>query len=230
MSPNRPSAISRLPSRARNVRGSRRLLIAAGITASLALPGCLGTESGMMRGLRGRGATAMAAHPPTVPPGEPPGAFPAPPPASQRSSNDWPEDDDPGANIALPGTAPVDELREALTAATAELANVAGQLTQLEARHAETLKSLDDLRALQRASDGRTAALETAATLQAAAIDDLKRGAAAQQEEQWRTLDAISDAIDRVLESEAAPRSQAGAATSQQAAGRTPLFERSQRR
>ena len=142
------------------------------------------------------GATPL---PPTcsVPPVEPPAAAPvvtATPPVLPF---------DPPTK-ALLDEFPSMPLRhdDSIADAKREVEKLKTELSALKTQQASSQSALESLTASSLASASRSAALEAHIALQASLIDDLRTASTQQQHEQWKALDAVSEAIERMLKKE----------------------------
>jgi hypothetical protein len=86
-------------------------------------------------------------------------------------------------------------MREQLTA-------VQKSLEGMERQQAEILNALAAFKAGEDRRDLRLVAVETQIATQSAVLADVRRALTDNQREQWRTLDVLSEGLDRILETE----------------------------
>jgi hypothetical protein len=83
-----------------------------------------------------------------------------------------------------------------------QMAAVQKSLEGMERQQAEILHALAALKASEDRRDLRLIAVETQIATQSAVLADVRRALTDNQREQWRTLDVLSEGLDRILETE----------------------------
>jgi chromosome segregation ATPase len=97
---------------------------------------------------------------------------------------------------------PDDDTEKPHTAPVEESTAVRDSLETLQRQQAEILRSLDALKASDDRREMRLIAVETQIATQSAMLAEVRRTLSDNQREQWRTLDVLSDGLDRILETE----------------------------
>jgi chromosome segregation ATPase len=90
--------------------------------------------------------------------------------------------------------------RDAELEATAdELRSLRDQSQQMQQRQSELSASLEQLTQDRDGDRQRLSAIEAHLALQSTILEELKNASSQQQQETWRALDAVSEALDRIL-------------------------------
>lgn len=184
-----------MPAQSKSTR-SPRVIPYAGLICAFA--GCNSLNS-----FRATPAPVVAASQPAVATGTLPTVPPVEPP-----SNVFVESQPDRAQLVSSCPAPPlrstpnEETSKGHGASTEELAGLRESLETLQRQQAEILRSLEALKASDDRRDLRLIAVETQIATQSAVLAEVRRTLSDNQREQWRTLDVLSDGLDKILETE----------------------------
>jgi hypothetical protein len=103
----------------------------------------------------------------------------------------------PARNAAAPS--PLWNRDAELEATADELRSLRDQSQQMQQRQSELSASLEQLTQDRNGDRERLTAIEAHLALQSTILEELKTASSQQQQETWRALDAVSEALDRIL-------------------------------